>query len=211
MYESILFDLDGTLWDTAAICAEAWNAAIRSTGRAYRPITRDDIVGAMGLAADEFRAKVLWDLPAEEGRTLLRKSFEYEIEFLKRHIPTYYPGVIEGIETLAKTHRLFIVSNCDVEYLRAFIKSSGLRAHFTDSECHGGTQLTKAENIVLILKRNQIQSAVYVGDTPGDQRAAAQAGIPFAYVNYGFGKCESYEHCFSSFGELVKVFGVTQE
>ena len=43
----LLFDLDGTLWDSAATVAEAWNEVFRREYPGLRPLTVDDMHGAM--------------------------------------------------------------------------------------------------------------------------------------------------------------------
>ena len=48
--------------------------------------------------------------------------------------------------------------------------------------------MDKGSNIKLIMERNGIKNAVYIGDTEGDERASRAAGIPFIYAAYGFGK-----------------------
>ena len=48
----------------------------------------------------------------------------------------------------------------------------------------------KGENIRLIMERNQIKDAVYVGDTAGDAQACRLAGVPMIYAAYGFGNVE---------------------
>ena len=50
-----------------------------------------------------------------------------------------------------------------------------------------GKKKEKGENIRLIMERNQLERAVYIGDTQGDLDASHAAGIPFIYAAYGFG------------------------
>ena len=51
----------------------------------------------------------------------------------------------------------------------------------------GRTGLDKGSNIRLVMERNNITQAVYVGDTQKDAAAAEKAGIPFIFAEYGFG------------------------
>lgn len=48
-------------------------------------------------------------------------------------------------------------------------------------------QVAKDENIRLVIKRNHLDKAFYVGDTLGDMESADKAGIPFIHAAYGFG------------------------
>ena len=53
------------------------------------------------------------------------------------------------------------------------------------------------------MERNDIKSAVYVGDTEGDEKASRYAGIPFIYAAYGFGKAVSPDAVIKSIEELL--------
>lgn len=214
---AIIFDLDGTLWDTLVPCARGWNRALakhsETSGRSFREITPEDIRGIMGLTAEEVRIKLLGEFPEEEGRMLQRACFDQEIVEIDR-IPavdpdgnTFYPGVRECIPRLAQSHALYIVSNCDGPYLDAFFRVSRMREYFRDAECHGNTGLPKGENIRLILSRNQLERAIYVGDTVGDQKAAQFANLPFVYARYGFGECARFDAVIDSFKDLEHALG----
>lgn len=50
--QGIIFDMDGTLWDSAANVAESWNEAIRQDGRLNKALTEADIKGVMGKTMD---------------------------------------------------------------------------------------------------------------------------------------------------------------
>jgi phosphoglycolate phosphatase len=83
---------------------------------------------------------------------------------------------------------MYIVSNCQEGYIETFLHYHRLETYFKDFESHGRTKLSKGENIRLVMMRNHIEEAVYIGDTRGDMEAAEQAGIPFIFAAYGFGK-----------------------
>lgn len=54
------------------------------------------------------------------------------------------------------------------------------------------------------MERNQLKSAVYVGDTEGDENAAHTAGIPFIHAAYGFGKAKNPEGRIQSLSNLIE-------
>ena len=115
-----------------------------------------------------------------------------------------YGDVRTVMETLKENnHRLFIVSNCQSGYIQAFLKYHQLGDLFEDYEMSGQTGLSKAENIRLIMERNHVKSAVYVGDTEGDEKAAHSAGIPFIHAAYGFGKAKNPEGRIDSLEEML--------
>ena len=85
-------------------------------------------------------------------------------------------------------YALIIVSNCQDGYIQDFLDFADMRGLFGDFESAGGTGLSKGENIKLVIERNSIDKAVYVGDTQGDLDSADFAGIPFIRAAYGFGQ-----------------------
>ena len=99
-----------------------------------------------------------------------------------------YPKLRETLVELRRSYALIIVSNCQDGYIQDFLDFADMRGLFGDFESAGGTGLSKGENIKLVIERNSIDKAVYVGDTQGDLDSADFAGIPFIRAAYGFGQ-----------------------
>src|SRR5204863_100821 len=97
-------------------------------------------------------------------------------------------------------HPLFIVSNCQAGYVETFYRWSGLGPCFRDFECWGNTGRTKAENLAMLIARNGLRRTLLVGDTPGDQAAARECGVPFVYVDYGSGVWHGADRTFPALG-----------
>ena len=93
------------------------------------------------------------------------------------------------------------MSNSQDGYVQAFLHWSGLKC-FRDIEMAGRTGLDKGANIRLVMERNGVTKAVYVGDTQGDADAAAKAGIPFIFTEYGFGTVNAAAARIASLPEL---------
>lgn len=208
--ESIIFDLDGTLWDSSENVARAWNHTIEEQNDprlAGISLTGDDIKGVMGQTMDAIAAKFFPMLDKREQQVIMDRCAGFENEFLASHGGEIYKGERETLERLSAFHRLFIVSNCQCGYIETYLEFSGFGKFFTDTLCWGDTGLPKGDTIREIMKRHSISSAVYAGDTQGDFNAAMSAGIPFIHCAYGFGKLSGGEYeVIRDITELEKIF-----
>ncbi len=101
---------------------------------------------------------------------------------------------------------MFVVSNCGEGCLEVFHQSTGIGHLFSDSECFGRTQQAKSANISALVKRRGLKAPCYIGDTAGDEDAAATAGVPFFHVSYGFGAPVGEPLGFDSFHALTRYF-----
>jgi phosphoglycolate phosphatase len=184
--DAVIFDLDGTLWDTCDPCADGWNRVLRERGIHFREITGDDLRRVAGLPHEQCVRTILAGLPEAELSELVEITMAEDNRAIEACGGVLYPGVREGLHVLSEHARLFIVSNCASGYIEAFLRWSKLGALFEDHECWGDTRLSKGSNAALLLRRNALQRAVLVGDTDGDRDAAREAGIEFVQVTYGF-------------------------
>lgn len=205
--DGIIFDLDGTLWDSIVPVTESWNQVIeRRLGKEAR-ITTEDIHNCMGMLMEDIGMKLFPNLAREEMLSLLRECCEHENAYVAEVGGRLFDGLVETLEELSKKMPLFIVSNCQAGYIEAFFKAHGVEHYFKDYENPGRTGLAKAENILLIAQRNQLQCPVYVGDTQGDCNACKKANVPFIFARYGFGEVKP-EECagiIDSFAELLNT------
>ncbi len=199
---AIIFDLDGTLWDSTKSIRDIWNTVIeRETKMSYR-LTQEDICALMGKTMEDIAAALFPAEPKSEQTRLIGLCGEAENEYLSRHGAILYDGLEDTLRTLSKDHRLFIVSNCQEGYIQAFLEAHKLGQYFTDFEMSGRTGMPKWDNIRLIIERNALAKAVYVGDTDGDRKAANLAGIPFIFAAYGFGSVSDPDGVIHEISEL---------
>lgn len=203
--DSIIFDLDGTLWDSTEGVLESWNQTIDKFSDIRKKLTVEDIKGIMGLTVEDIAAKFFPDLDDRQRLDIINQCCEDECLLLERKGGVLFPKLEEVLEELSKKYKLFIVSNCQCGYIECFYKAHKLEKYFVDFENPGRTGLSKGENIKLIMERNKLKSSIYVGDTAGDQKAAKFAGIPFVYARYGFGEVKEYDYVIDSFEELLKL------
>lgn len=203
--DGIIFDLDGTLWDSTDVILKVWNEAANDFKEITNEITLEDIQGAMGLILEDIGRKFYPYLSDEKIREVVKYCSKTENEYLSTHGAKLYDSLEDTLEKLYKNHRLFIVSNCQEGYIEAFLKAHKLDKYFDDFENPGRTGLPKWENIKMVVKRNNLQNPVYVGDTAGDRKAAKLAGVPFVFAKYGFGNVEDYEYVVEKFQDVVNL------
>ncbi len=207
MRTGILFDLDGTLWDSSEQVVESWNRVLDKSDDVDYLITREDMFSVMGKTMDQIMEILFPKLSSERRTELLKRCCEEEERFLAEKGAVLFPDLEDTLKTLYKDYDLFIVSNCQSGYIETFLEAHHMSGYIKDIECWGNTGKEKGENIRIIMKRNGLEHAVYVGDTQGDREAAALAGIPFIYASYGFGKAEQYDYVIRSLKELPGRLG----
>lgn len=202
--DSIIFDLDGTLWDSRSVVADVWNNVLEENG--YKgDITEGDLKRIMGLQHKEIGEKLFPDILEEQREDLFKQFGEGERKRLSQEGGQLFRGVENVLTELAKTYEMYIVSNCPDGYIESFYAYHQLDEYFFDFEHPGRTGLSKGENIRLIMERNHLQDPVYVGDTEGDQKASAEAGVPFIYATYGFGDVKDPDHTIEAFSDLLEL------
>ncbi len=202
----LLFDLDGTLWDSSQEVADSWNVILREQLPEIKTLTKEDIMSVMGKTMEEIAQTVLAGYQGDNARQVFKNCEIYENEYLTEHGAVLFPKVRETLENLRKAgYDMAVVSNCQSGYINAFYVSMKMSDLFCDMEEWGNTGKTKAENIRLVMERNNYSKAVYIGDTIKDERAAKDAQIPFIHAAYGFGTAEEADAVIHSIDELESV------
>ena len=131
----LLFDLDGTLWDSAGPVAESWNEVFQREDPSLPLLTVDDIHSVMGMTMKEIGQTLYPDFRSNRRDAIFDECCTYEVEYLRTHCGTLYPDFRSAMEALrALGFELAIVSNCQCGYIDAFLSSSGARDIFLDYE-----------------------------------------------------------------------------
>ena len=185
--DTILFDLDGTLWNSVAGISVSWQAIAEKYGCRRSPITDEEISRCMGFDLDDMGEMIFPEVPLQDRSDLLNECIREEHAYLRDHGGALYPGVKETLQILSKDHKLAVISNCEDGYIECFFEITGVGRYFADHECIGHSGMAKGDNILAVMKRLHSEKAVYVGDMIKDQLAAEYAGIPFVFASYGFG------------------------
>lgn len=190
---AILFDLDGTLADTAADIAAAVNATLGALGRA--PLDVDRVRSYIGNGADVLLHRILTG--EREGRAepglheRARGVFFAEYDASNGRTAECYPGVREGLEHARRRGlRLGCVTNKPQRHSDALLARLGIDDYF--DVVLGGDALPerKPHPAPLLHAAGRLGVApgecLMIGDSANDALAARAAGMPVVLVGYGY-------------------------
>lgn len=205
--KGIIFDMDGTLWDSSENVAKSWDEVIQREAKGLRRITTEDIQSVMGHTMTEIAKMLFPMLDDKEGIALMERCCQEENAYLRKHGGVLYPSLESTLQILSERYSLYIVSNCQKGYIEAFLEYYHFERYFLDIECFGNHNMEKAYNIEFIARRNRLDKAVYVGDIQGDYDASMKAGVEFIHAAYGFGSIDREVVKIRAFEELPAVVG----
>lgn len=205
MEKAVIFDLDGTLWDATGQVYKIWNRVFERHPELNIRLTQEDMGPYMGKTMEEIGAMLFPDLDKSSRAEIMEKCGKEEVSYLREHGAALYDGVRETVALLKQEYELYIVSNCQNGYVNAFLTAHRFEDDFKDIEMSGRTGKGKGENIRILMERNHITHAVYVGDTQGDEIASRDAGIPFLHAAYGFGAVDHPDGTLQSIRDLPAV------
>jgi len=206
MNKGIIFDLDGTLWDSSEQVVAAWNMALANRPETDLQITVADMTSYMGKTMEAIAELMMPEIDLATRLDIMKDCCDMEHEYLATNSGKLFPMLEETLKKLCETYKLIIVSNCQDGYIQTFFHCNPqLEKYFVDFECPGRTGKGKGENIKLVIKRNNLDKAVYVGDTQGDCDASDFAGVPFIHAAYGFGKINREVPRITAFEQVVEA------
>jgi len=205
-YESLIFDIDGTLWDSRALVAEGYNIQLKKEGLEHLCVTAEDLKPLFGKVMTEIADAILASIDPKDRYDLMERCMDTENRYLfENECRIGYPGVLETVRELAKHYRLFIVSNSQCGYPGLCMEKLGLTPYIEGHLCFGDTGTSKGKTIRTLMEKHNIQSCAYIGDTQGDYEATVEAQVPFIWAAYGFGIPEGYAAKIDSFAELLNL------
>lgn len=205
MFDSYIFDMDGTLWDAVDSYCAVWNRTFEECGVNVAAVTRPQLEALMGTPLDGICRALAGDTALPAG--FMERLHANEVGMMPSLDGRLYPDVRSTLEALkARGARLFMVSNCDAGGVPNFLRFTGLEGLIEDFRAFGDNGCEKDVNIAAIVERYNLSAPVYVGDTAGDAAAAHKAGLPFAWAAYGFGRdVTDYEIKLDKFSDLNRL------
>jgi phosphoglycolate phosphatase len=189
-FDSIIFDLDGTLWDSTANVALAWQTAKQQVDYIRDEIDQQTVRSITGMAYDAIFEKLYQYLDEPTRNEFKTLCARHELATLHAKGGHFYPRLAQTLTYLKSKYRLFIVSNCQSGYIEIFLAMEDMAGYFEAHQCYGTKGQPKFQNILDIVADNGLKAPVYVGDTTGDRDSAQKAGVPFIFASYGFGVVE---------------------
>ena len=211
--QAIIFDLDGTLVDSAEDLRAALNKLLAELG--LRPIGADEIKGMIGDGVLKLveRALVAADGDPEQKDGLLPRFLEiYQVNPVT--LTRCFPGVLETLDVLRrKDFRLAVVTNKPVFATKKILQTLSLAEFFT--VIVGGDSLLqrKPHPAPLLEAVRQldvdVSQSLMVGDNIHDVEAAHAAGMRCVAVSYGYHHQLPSEfhadHLIDRFGDLLPL------
>lgn len=197
----IIFDMDGTLWNT--IDATYLGSKIITDKYDLNTVTMKTIRNNMGAPIEQSQDEYLRSNKIKNKSKImdeLASSIRKEIE--SGNGITIYPYAYDTLKKLSQKYKLAIVTNNNDEYAKVLVKMLNADELFTEYLGCTDRFKSKDEAFLYLIKKHNIKKAIYVGDTSIDSEASKKAGIPFIYARYGFGKNVENKYFIDSLREL---------
>ncbi len=192
-FDSVLFDLDGTLVATERYWPDAARAATRALftelGLERAVPTTAEWLDMVGRPMPEAFDHAFPDLGSPVRRRLREACEAEERALLSRGHAAMLDSVEETLVRLSQMGvRLGVASNCGTDYLEAMMDGLGIARWVEEARCLRSPGVSnKADMIADLLLHFDTRSAVMVGDRRGDRDAAWANGVPFVYIPRGYG------------------------
>ena len=184
-YEAIIWDIDGTLLNTAEGLSKAYQHCIRELNLPEK--SAEELASYIGPVPQEiFQREFGLSCSAAQHATDIFRAW-YKEHGLGLAFP--YPGVLEVLQKLQFMGvNQAIATNKRHDYAVEICEIFGI-AHYCSPIMGANNANTKSKDDLIFdcLTALRTKRALMIGDTVGDAEAAQKVGIDFLGVNYGYG------------------------
>ncbi|MCR4562870.1 MAG: HAD family hydrolase [Bacilli bacterium] len=189
-YKNVIFDLDGTLFDTVVDIQKAINVTLKEVG-IDRVFTREDTIKALGRGADYLIHIVLGDLDSEEMFKTFKPVYlkNYAAFHGEKTVP--FVHIIDALSILKENGvKLFICTNKPDHITLQLMNKTKLAPYFTEMKGHvEGTKVKPDPHIVdYYVEKYHLdkKETVFVGDSVVDYQTAKNASLPICLCLWGY-------------------------
>ena len=149
--DSLIFDLDGTLWDSSEGIVATWALVLEHYPEIHKKVTAEELASNFGLPLDQIARNMFPEQTEALRMRLMDECCEQENIYLAEHGGLLYPKLEETLQKLSEKYPLFIVSNCQDGYIQSFYSGNHTAKYFKDCECIGVTGKSKGANILSLI------------------------------------------------------------
>ena len=204
MIKNIVFDLDGTLWQTKQSYIYAYQ---KLCSKYHKTPMNDftDVLEYMGVKVDV----LLKDLFPEiiDQTEIIKEALNYSIEYIVNNPSnTCYEHCYEVLRDLSKDYNIYIISNCLKEYVETFLEISNtarfVKGFYTIELGEKRSHLNKITN-------GYTEKTIFIGDDIEDyNQIDDHRKVYFIYAKYGYKKCNTYDYHINKLIDLKPVIDI---
>ena len=196
----IIFDLDGTLWETKDSYIYAYDKLVKDLGIINR-YPDEKILEYMGIKLD----KLCYDLFSGYGdlKEIGMKAVYYSIEYVTKNPHLFSNNMKDLFKRLSENYDIYIISNCPRIYLETFINIADVREYITNSYTIDDGE---KEDHLRIITNNYKEKALFLGDSHFDYESIDDhSKVYFIYAKYGYIKTDTYDYSINNLDELYEL------
>ena len=194
---TVLFDLDGTLIDTAPDLMNAHNHVMQKFG--YETKSTDEIRNLVGKGAESMIGRSLWNQARKElkkidDEKIKSKMVDEFIDYYGKNIAVeskLLPGVLEFLKWCKKNNISMAVCTNKTEHLAVdLLKQINVYDYFEYVAGYNTFDYCKPDprhltNVIEIIQ-GELKKSIMIGDSETDSESAKAAGLPFILVEDGY-------------------------
>lgn len=214
MRQSIIFDMDGTLFETEPVALAAFHLTfekLKKEGLYTGEIPSDDMMlKQLGKTMDQLWLTLIPGVEPNIRRLADEWMFQFEEELIRSRKGRLFPGVEEVLKELyARGYSLFVASNGRPDYVRAILETFQVIHLFTGLYTAVQYQTkTKVDLVRLLLEEYPADGGYMVGDRESDVEAGKENGLTVVGCRFGYAnehELEKADYVISSMKELLSL------